>query len=66
MKKTLGFYLTAFLILCPAFVLAQDPKKPKNRLNDKLENSTLLKLKLFCEKIFRHRTSFMQRIRRKD
>jgi len=29
MKKTLGFYLTAFLILCPAFVLAQDSKKPK-------------------------------------
>jgi len=29
MKKTLGFYLTAFLILCPAFVLAQNPKNQK-------------------------------------
>jgi ketosteroid isomerase-like protein len=36
MKKTLGFYLAAFLILCPAFVWAQDSKKPKDTLEQKI------------------------------
>ncbi len=36
MKKTLGFYLVAFLILCPTFVLAQDSKKPKDTLEQKI------------------------------
>jgi len=36
MKKTLGFYLAALLILCPMFVLAQDSKKPKDTLEQKI------------------------------
>jgi len=38
MKKTLGFYLIAFLILCPTFVLAQDSKKPKETLEQKIRS----------------------------
>lgn len=60
MKKPLGFYLTALLILCPTFVLAQNSKKI--RLNKKSESSMLPRLKPFCERIFRHWTSFVQRI----
>jgi hypothetical protein len=36
MKKNLGFYPAAFLILCPAFVLAQDSKKLKDTLEQKI------------------------------
>ena len=36
MKKRLGFYLAALLILCPMFVLAQDSKKPKDTLEQKI------------------------------
>jgi ketosteroid isomerase-like protein len=36
MKKTLGFYLVAFLILCPTYVLAQDSQKPKDTLEQKI------------------------------
>jgi len=41
MKKTLGFYLAAFLILCPAFVLAQNSKKPKATLEQKIRKLDL-------------------------
>ena len=36
MKKTLGFYLVAFLILCPTFVLAQNAEKPEDTLEQKI------------------------------
>ena len=37
MKKTLGFYLAVFLILCPAIVLAQEnSKKTKDTLEQKI------------------------------
>jgi ketosteroid isomerase-like protein len=37
MKKISGFYLAAFLILCPTFVLAQEnSKKPKDTLEQKI------------------------------
>ena len=42
MKKTLGFYLAAFLILCPTFVLAQDKsKKPKDTLEQEIRRRDL-------------------------
>ena len=41
MKKTLGFYLAAFLILCPTFVLAQDSKKPKDTLEQEIRKLDL-------------------------
>ena len=41
MKKTFCFYLAAFLILCPTFVLAQDSKKPKNTLEQKIRKLDL-------------------------
>ncbi|HEX8368151.1 MAG TPA: nuclear transport factor 2 family protein [Pyrinomonadaceae bacterium] len=36
MKKTFGFYLVAFLILCPTLVLAQASKRPKDTLEQKI------------------------------
>jgi len=41
MKKTLGFYLAAFLILCPTFVLAQNSKKPKDTLEQQIRRLDL-------------------------
>ena len=52
MKKTLGFYLTAFLILCPAFVLAQDSKRPKDTLEQKIRKLDLAQAEAILRKDF--------------
>ena len=52
MKKTLGFYLAAFLILCPTFVLAQDSKKPKNTLEQEIRKLDLAEAEAILRKDF--------------
>jgi len=52
MKKTLGFYLAAFLILCPAFVLAQDSKRPKDTLEQKIRKLDLAQAEAILRKDF--------------
>ncbi len=52
MKKTLGFYLAAFLILCPTFVLAQDSKKPKDTLEQKIRKLDLAQADAILRKDF--------------
>jgi len=52
MKKTLGFYLAAFLILCPVFVLAQDSKKPKDTLEQKIRKLDLAQAEAILRKDF--------------
>lgn len=53
MKKTLGFYLAAFLILCPTFVLAQEnPKKPKDTLEQKIRQVDLAQAEAILQKDF--------------
>ena len=52
MKKTLGFYLAAFLILCPAFVLAQDSKRPKDTLEQEIRKLDLAQAEAILRKDF--------------
>jgi len=52
MKKTLGFYLVAFLILCPTFVLAQDSKKPKDKLEQEIRKLDLAEAEAILRKDF--------------
>ncbi len=52
MKKTLGFYLAAFLILCPTFVLAQVSKKPKDTLEQKIRKLDLAQAEAILRKDF--------------
>jgi len=53
MKKTLSFYLAAFLILCPTFVLAQeDSKKPKDTLEQKIRKLDLAQADAILRKDF--------------
>ncbi|MDQ3713865.1 MAG: nuclear transport factor 2 family protein [Acidobacteriota bacterium] len=52
MKKTLGFYLAAFFILCPTFVLAQNSKKPKDTLEQKIRRLDLAQAEAILRKDF--------------
>ncbi len=53
MKKTFGFYLAAFLILCPTFVLAQEnSKKPKDTLEQKIRRLDLAQAEAILRKDF--------------
>lgn len=52
MKKTLRFYLVAFLILCPTFVLAQDSKKSKDTLEQKIRKLDLAEAEAILQKDF--------------
>ena len=52
MKKTLGFYLAAFLILCPTFVLAQDSKKTKDTLEQEIKKLDLAQAEAILRKDF--------------
>ncbi len=52
MKKISGFYLAAFLILCPAFVLAQDSKKPKDTLEQKIRKLDAAQAEAILQKDF--------------
>ena len=52
MKKTLGFYLAAFLILCPTFVLAQNSKKPKDTLEQQIRKLDLAEAEAILRKDF--------------
>ena len=53
MKKTIGFYLAAFLILCPTFVLAQEnSKKPKDTLEQKIRRLDLAQAEAILRKDF--------------
>ncbi len=52
MKKTLGFYLLAFLILCPTFVLAQNSKKTKETLEQKIRRLDLAEAEAVLRKDF--------------
>ncbi len=52
MKKTLGFYLAAFLILCPMSVLAQNSKKPKNTLEQEIRKLDLAEAEAILRKDF--------------
>lgn len=53
MKRTLGFYLAAFLILCPTFILAQeDSKKPKDTLEQKIRKLDLAEAEAILRKDF--------------
>ena len=52
MKKTLGFYLATFLILCPAFVLAQNSEKPKDTLEQQVRKLDLAEAEAVLRKDF--------------
>jgi len=53
MKKTLRFYFAAFLILCPAFVMAQqNSKKPKDTLEQKIRRLDLAQAEAILRKDF--------------
>lgn len=53
MKKKLGFYLAAFLILCPTLVLAQDSKKSKDTVEQKIRKLDAAQAEAILRKDFR-------------
>ena len=52
MKIALGFYLAAFLILCPTFILAQNSKKPKDTLEQKIRKLDIAQADAILRKDF--------------
>jgi ketosteroid isomerase-like protein len=52
MKKTLGFYVAALMILCPMFVLAQDSRKTKDTLEQKIRKLDIAQAEAILRKDF--------------
>ena len=52
MKNLSGFYVAAFLILCPALVWAQNSKKPKETLEEKIRRLDLAEAEAILKKDF--------------
>jgi hypothetical protein len=52
-NKNFNFYLAVFLILCPVFVYAQNPKKPKETLEQKIRRLDLAEAEAILKKDFR-------------
>ena len=52
MKKRTGFYLAAFLILCPTFVLAQDSQKQSDALEKEIRKLDLAEAEAIQKKDF--------------
>lgn len=51
-KKRTGFYLAAFLILCPTFVFAQDSTKQRNALEQEIRKLDLAEAEAIQKKDF--------------
>ncbi len=51
-KKRTSFYLTAFLILCPTFVFAQDSKKQRDALEQEIRKLDLAEAEAIQKKDF--------------
>ena len=51
-NKNLGFYLTAFLILCPTFAIAQNSKKPKETVEQEIRRLDLAEAEAIQKKDF--------------